>query len=66
MYSYSLALNVLTSVSTDNKGELPRGWNWVDVIKVMPALIKKFMANMLLVGMNIQPGYYIQVEIFSQ
>ncbi|KAM9501011.1 RWD domain-containing protein 4 [Clarias gariepinus] len=20
---------------TDNKGELPRGWNWVDVIKVM-------------------------------
>ncbi|XP_074518073.1 RWD domain-containing protein 4 [Halichoeres trimaculatus] len=21
---------------TDNKGELPRGWNWVDVIKVGP------------------------------
>lgn len=24
----------LKPFSADNKGELPRGWNWVDVIKV--------------------------------
>ena len=23
----------------DEKGELPRGWNWVDVVKVRPILI---------------------------
>lgn len=24
---------------TDEKGELPRGWNWVDVVKVRTILI---------------------------
>lgn len=26
----------------DHKGELPRGWNWVDVVKVRPTYFQVF------------------------
>ncbi|XP_058276769.1 RWD domain-containing protein 4 isoform X2 [Hirundo rustica] len=33
---------------TDNKGELPRGWNWVDVIKVKTNVKKELLCEELL------------------